>query len=347
MKILFVDSKSSTPYDSMIMREEGIGGTEGSLVRVARGLAYHHEIAIAQYGRRQAVWVDGVHYLPRDMAPFGTDIPDCTIVLRKHKLVCDFRRRFPATSLYCWIHNWQPAEVIIKRAWLARAGAGLICVSQSHCAHSNRMINGPVARLLGAAALISRRVPVHYIYNPVDDDLIPDGTAVDRDQMIFFSTANKGLLQVLRNFTAVSHAVPTIKLLVAGTRPEDMQSNHPDCVMILQQPGVRLLGRLPQQEILMHLRRSLCVFYPQSMHPETFGLIFAEANAVGVPVLAHDFGAAREVLCSEDQLVDANDTNAVVDRIVSWHRGGRPKVAVRPEFRTSTVIAHWRRLLER
>ncbi len=55
---------------------------------------------------------------------------------------------------------------------------------------------------------------------------------------------------------------------------------------------------------MQHIRESLCVFYPQTQRCETFGLVYAESNAVGTPVLAHDFGAAREVLSSPDQLIN-------------------------------------------
>src|SRR5581483_2147599 len=45
------------------------------------------------------------------------------------------------------------------------------------------------------------------------------------------------------------------------------------------------------------------VFYPKFVLPETFGLVFAEASAVGTPVLTHDCGAAAEVLADPRQVL--------------------------------------------
>jgi glycosyltransferase involved in cell wall biosynthesis len=98
--------------------------------------------------------------------------------------------------------------------------------------------------------------------------------------------------------------------------------------------------------LFRHVREALCVFYPQNALSETFGMVFAESNAVGTPVLAHDFGSAREILSSSDQLVDAEDHAAIVAKLRAWREGNRPRVSLRSELRASNVIAQWRRLLE-
>ena len=86
---------------------------------------------------------------------------------------------------------------------------------------------------------------------------------------------------------------------------------------------------------------------PMARFVETFGCIFAEANAVGTSVLAHPIGAAPEVLENPAQLVDCRDRAAVVDRLLRWRDEGLPLVKARPEFRLSAVVARWRELLER
>ena len=48
------------------------------------------------------------------------------------------------------------------------------------------------------------------------------------------------------------------------------------------------------------LATSSVLLYPQRVWPETFGLVLAEAAAVGTPTLAYDFGAAREVMPLEN-----------------------------------------------
>ncbi len=342
MRILFHDASASIAYDAERMRHEGLGGTESTVVRVAQGLSETHEVTVAQRGRHEAASPHrGLRYVPlEDPAPFGGGAPDWVIVLRKHRYVAGLRARFPAARLALWIHNWQRIESLFLRAALARSACEVIAVSDAHREATSRRINGAAARAIGALAGGASRIAVRRVYNPVDDGLAPDATPVDRDKLVYFS--NKGVHETLAAFAAASAALPTLQLLVAGPSRDAMDR----CGVLAHQPAVHYLGRLPQHEILQHVREALCVFYPQHVHPETFGLVFAEANAVGTPVLAHEFGAAREVLGGREQLVDGADAGAIVSKLSAWHAGARPRVALRPEFRAARVLEAWRRLLE-
>jgi glycosyltransferase involved in cell wall biosynthesis len=345
MNLLFVDPKSWTPYDGASLRVQAEGGTEASLVTIAEGLAATHRVVVEQYGRSEAFEPSPtLRYLPMHAPrPFGDEPADVVVVLRRIRFATAYRRRFPKARLYVWIHNWQRPEVMLKRVVLARTGCSLIAVSDALARASDRLVNGLPARLLGALAGAGGRLAVHRIYNPVDDRLQVEPVSVDRDRMIFFSTPNKGVWQVLAAFDAVRRALPSMQLDIAGSSAEVLERYAPGCTA---KPGIRVLGRLPREQVLGHVRASLCVFYPQYEHPETFGLVFAEANAVGTPVLAHDFGAAAEVLGDRQQLVDARDHAAIVARVRQWRDGGRPSVSGRVAFRTSAVLAEWRRLVE-
>jgi glycosyltransferase involved in cell wall biosynthesis len=92
------------------------------------------------------------------------------------------------------------------------------------------------------------------------------------------------------------------------------------------------------------LRSGPSVYSPRL--PETFGLIFAEANSVGCPVLAHDHGAAAEVLGTRSgQLVVCRDDQAVVDTLRAWREGGRPRVELNREFELERVLNRWEEML--
>jgi glycosyltransferase involved in cell wall biosynthesis len=108
-----------------------------------------------------------------------------------------------------------------------------------------------------------------------------------------------------------------------------------------------VLGALPFPQTVRHMRDAFCVFYAQTTLMETFGLVYAEANAVGTPVLAHPFGSAPEVLCSREQLVDATDPEHVADVLMSWYDGAAPPVYCKDELRLSRVIEEWEALLAR
>ncbi len=331
MRVLFHDATSALAYDAEMMSRRGIGGTESSVVRVVEGLSATHEICVAQRGRERSVSPHrGLRYVPlEEPRPFGASPPDWIVVLRKHRHVPGLRARYPASAMISWIHNWQRLDTVLLRGGLARSRCAVVAVSEAHRAATDRLLNGRWSRAIGGGGPI----PVRRIYNPVDERLAPDDTPVQAEKLIYFS--RKGLHRVLAAFAAVRKAMPFLRLYVAGF---DALPGHP--------PGVQVLGRLPQHELFRHVREALCVFYAQDVHPETFGLVLAEANALGTPVLAHDFGAAREVLGGAEQLIDARNTPAIVERLRAWRAGARPKVSLRPEFRISRVLGEWRRLLE-
>jgi len=110
--------------------------------------------------------------------------------------------------------------------------------------------------------------------------------------------------------------------------------------------GVQFLGTLPHHELIAQMRRSLCLFYPQVTFSETFGLVIAEANAVGLPVLAHrGRGANDEVVGDAGQLVDVRKTGQIIARLRDWQTRF-PAVRGNPAFRLSTVAQAWAHYLD-
>jgi glycosyltransferase involved in cell wall biosynthesis len=176
----------------------------------------------------------------------------------------------------------------------------------------------------------------------VDDALTPDRTRVDPDKLVFFSSPHKGLDEVLEAFAHVRRQRPAARLFIADPGCwTDGQASPPE--------GVVPLGALPHRAVIRHVREAFCAFHPQAQVAEAFGLVFAEANAVGTPVLAHPLGAAEEVLDEQvsdrTQLLDARDPEAAARRLAQWWENGRPSVASQPQFRLSRVLDGWERLL--
>jgi glycosyltransferase involved in cell wall biosynthesis len=122
------------------------------------------------------------------------------------------------------------------------------------------------------------------------------------------------------------------------------------------------------------VRTALCTFFPNFVIPETFGLVFAESNAVGTPVLTHDCGSAVEVLGDRSQILPVTVADRAYEvllshvspgwragparvaaslgmfdvyaqRIAAWRDGGRPRVGPDPRFRLAAVADQWRALL--
>jgi glycosyltransferase involved in cell wall biosynthesis len=138
--------------------------------------------------------------------------------------------------------------------------------------------------------------------------------------------------------------------------------------------GVQWLGSLPQSEIHAEVRAALCVFYLNFVLPETFGLVLAEAKALGTPVLTHACGAAVEVLGDGgialpvpasarlyEKAASSVPTSLrrfvaplgerlglfepYVEQVRAWRNGARPVTGPDARFRLSRVTARWRALL--
>jgi glycosyltransferase involved in cell wall biosynthesis len=237
---------------------------------------------------------------------------------------------------------------------LQRLQPNVVCVSD----YQRERVAATLARIPGCGQLAVRR-----IYNPVDDAIAPDGTPVDLDKLVFFSSPNKGLRFALDAFRALRRRMPDLRLCVGNPGYKSFTA--------AATPGVEWLGSLPHARVLAEARTALCTFSPNFVIPETFGLVFAESRAVGTPVLACDCGAAREVLGDPEQVLPVTWAQRAyeaplhrlesrwralparladrlglfdrfIERISRWRDGARPRVGPDPRFRLSAIAGEWR-----
>lgn len=349
--VLFFDPVCRRPYDTQTLRREAMGGTESTVVRVADALG----ALVVQHNRTST----SGRYLP----PRGDRAVRQVIVNRDSRALPQVRQLYPNARVHLWLHDRvRPRS---KRARRIAADAGIlrdlavnvICVSDTQ-RHSVE------------AALrwmeVSDRVSACTLYNPVDDDLRPDGSPVDDRKLVFLSSPNKGLKFTLDAFRAVKRAMPDMRLVVGNPGYRGGGAARLD--------GVEYLGPQPQQRIHAEARTALCTFFPNFVIPETFGLVFAESKALGTPVLTHDCGAALEVLGDPAQVLPVTAAmrlyeamlggcpagwrrwpartaaalglfDVYIERLRAWRAGARPVTGPDPRFRLSTVAQRWREML--
>jgi glycosyltransferase involved in cell wall biosynthesis len=361
MKILFIDPRTPGPYDNASLQRYALGGAQSTTIRIANALSRCHEVLVAQLGRhRETIETARLAYIGLDAAfanVYGK--PDVIVILRAPSLVPKLRAAFPNSRLFLWLHNYNGRKLWFYRRSLQRACCEVITVSKTHRdATLPWLTSGLRSRRGNCETNDPNEMSVTYIHNPIDDTLRPNGTPVDKNKLVFVSSPHKGLGQALTAFRQVRKRMPSLELYIANPGYYPLQLNGLMGAMVAatggrwfptraqySQDGVRIIGTMPQQEALNHVRQACCVFYPQRSFPETFGLVYAEANAVGTPVLAHDFGSAREILSSSDQLVDARKAENVIRKLSEWHRGNRPRVAARNELRLSMVAQRWENLI--
>jgi len=167
-------------------------------------------------------------------------------------------------------------------------------------------------------------------------------------------------------FRAMRRKMPDLRLVVGNPGYKIRKSAVID--------GVEYLGPQPQERMHAQVRTALCTFFPNFVIPETFGLVFAESNAVGTPVLTHDCGAAAEVIGDPNQILPVTGAQRAyeavlahvspqwrsgpaslaasfglfdshVERVRAWRSGARPHTAPDPRFRLAAVTEKWRALL--
>jgi glycosyltransferase involved in cell wall biosynthesis len=342
MKIAFVDAKCPVPYDSETLLNRSLGGTEATVIRIAQALSQRHDVTILQHNRvDERVESASLRFLPIGSLDSATRDAQHVVFIQaaRHRHLRQVAR-ISSARLWVWLHNYLKQEVRFSARQHLFHRVGIICVSRTHAEHTSRHLRSLPSYWASFGRLA--RGGVLYHYNPVAVDLAGTApVAKDPHKLVFFSSPHKGIEQVVDAFRSAHALDPRLKLYVADPGyVKDFDAT------LLDAPGVVKLGSLPQREVMAHIREALCVFYPQRKRAETFGLVYAEANAAGTPVLAHDFGSAREILASSNPPLDASDTGRVVDTLMKWAGGAAPVVGPNPAFQLDTVADQWDRFLQ-
>ncbi|WCR10681.1 glycosyltransferase [Paracoccus stylophorae] len=325
LRVAIVDTCSAKGYDLPDLAAHGLGGTEATILRVAVALAPQFGVTLYQNGRAAQALSRAGRLCPLAAAFAGAGA-DVIVVVNRWKVALKLRRRHPDTPIFLWLHVHPGRHNRAMGAALRSADIAVICVSASHAR--------TLTAFLGPQALPR----IGFIHNPIADDLHPDDTPRDPDLLLFASSPHKGLTEVFGQFRTLRASLPKLRLAVAdpgylrwatGPAPE----------------GVVFLGALPHPALIAQMRRALCLFYPQTGFAETFGLVLAEANAVGTPVLVHDgLGANAEIVRDPAQRVDGHDPDQIRARIEAWRRTP-PCATPDPAFRLRRVAQDWARLL--
>ncbi len=339
VKILIVDACCPTDYSSETLKTQGMGGTEATVIRVSSELGrLGNLVVVAQHNRASTEIFNNVSFVGLEQVNWKTTW-DAVIVLRSARVLAWVRGAITdETPLYLWLHDMPLSgdAAFDERQIIKNTDSNIVCVSQYHATVIREWLGGSVVNSQDAG-----RISV--VYNPIDESLTPGtSTGYDRNRLVFFSSPSKGLPQVIHRFNQAKLEIPSLKLVIGNPGYVNLPPT--------EGRGITIVGSLPHTKILEYVATSLCVFYPQTDFKETFGLVAAEANALGVPVLCHPMGALPEILDNaESQMVDCTrgrDNLACIDRLVEWYNGARPKVKGRDEFRITRIGEQWITLLK-
>jgi phosphatidylinositol alpha-mannosyltransferase len=126
----------------------------------------------------------------------------------------------------------------------------------------------------------------------------------------------KGLTYLVRAFLRLKPAFPRLRLLVVGRDDKHQR----DRAMALVPPRLRtdlvFVGSVPQADLPSYYA-SADVFCAPSLGGESFGIVLAEAMAVGRPVVCSDIGGYRDVVRdgTDGLLVPPRDPEALAEAL--------------------------------
>lgn len=173
------------------------------------------------------------------------------------------------------------------------------------------------------SAFIARRAQLSYrresdvVYPPCDIEFY---TPVDGPRDDFYLAASrltpfKRLDLIIEAF----RAMPDRRLVVIGAGPEE-ERLRARCT-----PNIRMLGYQPDDVLRDHMRRARAFLFGA---PEDFGIVMAEAQACGTPVIALRRGGATEIVRGLDTdqptgvFFDAQDASLVRSAVDEFERDG-------------------------
>jgi phosphatidylinositol alpha-mannosyltransferase len=105
----------------------------------------------------------------------------------------------------------------------------------------------------------------------------------------------KGLEYLVRAFLRLKPAFPRLRLLVVGRDDRGQQAKAMAMVPPRLRPDLVFVGSVPQADLPSYYA-SADVFCAPSLGGESFGIVLAEAMAVGLPVVCSDIGGYRDVV---------------------------------------------------
>ena len=178
------------------------------------------------------------------------------------------------------------------------------------------------------------------------------GEAVPRDALLvlavgdFAGRSHKRLDWVVREVAAV----PGAHLLVAGqAMPADVATFEQFACPLL---GKRLHLRPNVPPAEMSMLYPMADVFAHAALREPFGLVFLEAMACGLPIVAHEFPVTRWIVGDAGEIVDMESPGALAAVLTRWQSqpterlefSGRARVRAEAEFAPAGIVPLYRQL---
>ena len=197
---------------------------------------------------------------------------------------------------YIWLHNWTTCHEEVPRLFLSNA--------------LKNYVQGKGKKVAGDQT-------IHYM---VPKDMDKQKPKEKRSNYLFWMSAfGKGFREALTIYVALydkGMKRPFYVCCPPQRQKKDVKI-FTDFMADLNKDGypIHFLGELNYEGVLKSLSNAACLFRA-GMPQETFGLVYLEANKLGVPVITHESDAAEEILTDENNMFIRKDTT--IDNVYNW-----------------------------
>lgn len=332
MNILFYDPVCPKPYTLSSLEQDTLGGTEATTLRVANELSKKNSVHLARRGHSKDITFlresnANIIYISPENAPL--EPIEAVVTLRDAGCYKTNKVQYKEAMHYLWLHDVVAGEYLthLEMHLKTEPEVQIVAVSEWHRTNIFNALK---------PLLPNTKLQVTVIYPPLAEYCVKKEVPYDPFKLVFFSSPHKGLDAVLKIFSQLYSIDNRYTLYISNPGYFPSLEGMP--------AGVINLGILKHKEVIEHARSALCMFYPQTIFPETFGLVYIESNSVGTPVIAHNIGAASEVLDHHKQIINCNDINQIVKTVIDWNKGERLIVSAHKKFTAKEVVKQWERL---
>lgn len=322
--IVFIDCSAGRPFTVKDLENKPMGGVESSTIRVAEGLGQLGlKVAVIKASDTnigsvqpffEPIYGQYCFYMHEDY------IPKIETKFAVHLRGPRYLPAFKDAKHFVWLHDLANDMIQSWLPHLKQYDVTLVGVSRWHKKNIKNHIDYD---------------KITYAYNPVADHLYAhkrEHEKINKNLMVWASSPHKGLDQALGTFKKIKSRLPLMQLLIYNPGYVDQEP--------IINPGTLFYGPTGSRHVWHNLKKALCLFYPTDFL-ETFGLVVAEANALGVPVAGYPVAAVKEIISSDQQLsIDEDD---LIERVCSWH-ANPISVPNRDEFKIQNVVTQWLRI---
>jgi glycosyltransferase involved in cell wall biosynthesis len=318
LDVLFVSPVGNKAFTFESLGLPGFGGVEMQTIRLAEALAKEGlKVAIAeQLLKDTSLSPNGVYYIPINGQDW-LNIKIKNVVCIRSRGIWDI---FPNSKKFIWFHDEADKKENNVSTWvegMIKHNVLGICVSDWH--RDNILEHAP-------------DIPLKRIYPMVGEEFFAKAMGYNKNQLVWNASPHKGLKEAIEIFEKLRAIESEMSLIVLnpGYYLEAIPSSNVEYWQSCDQDVMRDI-----------VSQSLCLFYP-TQFKETFGMIAAEANAMGVPVASYKIAALAE--SSVGPFFE--NERELVHRILGWREYGRPQMEGQERFREKNIIPQWMELFQ-